>query len=310
MSSAPSTSRSHHITAAPVGRAAGTSNWTAIETDALAAAVAEATTDPAVGTDQASAVYWDKVFALFQQKVPTSNRSMSAIHARWTNPVQKHVNKYVGIVNAVMREYHSGWQLQDYMNHAKFKFQEANGGKPFKYEGAYNILKRLPKYALDMPSLDSKVKNALGLDMDTDNTFTCAPRPAVGKKKGKRMKFEAEEKEKEKRAKISGPVEGSEAKPSPDVCLHRLSVAAEAKNQLMKESLMYNFFSTCPDSPSKTKYYEMMAVKYAAELDDKVAVVAQTTKFAVEALPEPTAATAAEHLECAAVEQDASDFLV
>ena len=253
-----------------MGRTTGTTNWKTSENKALASAVVGASTDAAVGTDQSSSTFWAKVLVLYQQKAPASKRTATALQARWSSPIQKSVNKFIGILSGVMREHHSGWQMQDYISHAKAKHQETNNDKPFMFEGVYHILKRLPKYSIDTSTVDRQVKTALGLDVGADASgaaiVVCAPRPSVGKKKAKKMRFEAECCEKAtKAAKI---VPGNRTMDA-SVSLYRISVAAEKKNDIMKESMMMNFFSTFTDGPQKTKFYEMMAAKYMAELESK-----------------------------------------
>ncbi|OQR86602.1 hypothetical protein ACHHYP_10372 [Achlya hypogyna] len=223
-------------------------------------AVVIVSTDPAVGTDQSGAVYWEKVHHHYKTKIPSSTRSVTALQARWDNPLQKHINKSVGILSSVLREYHSGWQLQDYMLHAKTKFQETNKGKPFKFESLYLIVKNLPKYSIDIHTVDSKVKTALGLDADTgDNgniSLDTAPRPTVGKKKAKGIKMERDYSD-AKRPKL---IAASES-------LHRISEADEAKYKLLKDAMMVSFFSSCPDGPQKTKFFALMAEKFIREID-------------------------------------------
>ncbi|KAG9415597.1 hypothetical protein AC1031_009040 [Aphanomyces cochlioides] len=111
-----------------------------------------------MATDQHAGTLWEKVFQHFQSNIPRTTRSASGLQSRWSNPIQKDVNKFVGILSAVLREYHSGWQFGDYVTLAKQRFAEKNNHKQFKFESVYNILnKRLPKYSINVDTLERNV---------------------------------------------------------------------------------------------------------------------------------------------------------
>ena len=79
------------------------------------------------------------------------------------------VNKYIGMLMSVLREYHSAWVLDDYVNDAKRNFL-VKFGKHFKNEMVYNVLKKsgLPKYEINMATIDLRVRRALFF-CDNDN---------------------------------------------------------------------------------------------------------------------------------------------
>ncbi|KAH9095207.1 hypothetical protein LEN26_017900 [Aphanomyces euteiches] len=251
------------------GRVSGTSNWKAHENDALASAYVAVSTDPAVATDQHAGTFWEKVFQHFRSNVPRTTRSASGLQSRWSNPIQKDVNKFVGILSAVLREYHSGWQFGDYVTLAKQMFVEKNNHKQFKFESVYNILKCLPKYSITVDTLDRNVQRALGLDSKADDSIEAhaivEKRPAVGKKKAKALKFE-EELRRQKKPKLS------DFSAKPDESLQRIALASESKNVLTKEAMMINFFNMRPDSDEKSLFFDVMAQKYMADMKEAIEI--------------------------------------
>ena len=189
----------------------------------LAQAFVVVTTNSAVGTDQTGATFWAKIQTKFAQRGGNAGagRSACSLQNRFNKVLQGEVNKFIGIMTNTLREYHSGWAMDDYFNDAKRKFL-VMFGKTFRHEMVYNILKRtLPKFQINPTQIDARVKRALFFcdkDVAAPAAVTnvdvaeqpgrvvgddgapgveggtpvpaigmCTPRPSVGKKKRRRL---------------------------------------------------------------------------------------------------------------------------
>lgn len=105
---------------APQGRARGMPNFKAEEDVFLASAYVVVTTGATVGTDQDAATFWSKICNGFIRRGGNPGRkSVSLLQNRFNKVIQHEVNKYVGILTDVLREYHSGWALTDYTEEAR-----------------------------------------------------------------------------------------------------------------------------------------------------------------------------------------------
>jgi hypothetical protein len=190
-----------------IGRAKGQPNFRGDEDVMLASAYVVVTTNAAIGTDQNGATFSEKIRVSFLQRGGNAGRNACSLQNRFNKVLQMEVNKYIGLLMSVLREYHSGWVLDNYVNDAKRKFL-VKFGKGFKHEMAYNVLKKsgLPKYEINMATIDSRVRRALFF-CDNDNAVSvgvdgegeditvaprpsggmgmCTPRPSIGKKKAK-----------------------------------------------------------------------------------------------------------------------------
>jgi hypothetical protein len=113
------------------GRGKGMPNFRVEEDLLVAAAYAAVTVDAAIGTDQNGATFWGKIKDLFVEKGGNAGRSAVSIQNRFHRYLQTDVNRYIGLLQSSMREYHSGWSLEDYYNDAKRKYL-AKYEKPFK----------------------------------------------------------------------------------------------------------------------------------------------------------------------------------
>ncbi|KAG9408800.1 hypothetical protein AC1031_020644 [Aphanomyces cochlioides] len=228
------------------GRKPGQSNFKLEEDKALAVSYVAISTDAAVGTDQSRDSFWTRVHANFVSFLSASDRNSTSLQNRWNNTLNKEVGKYVGHLSSALRVYHSGWQLQDYFAEAKRQYHIKEGAR-FKHEEVYLILKKLPKYAVAMDQIDCTVSRALALDENEgdDNgqlSLNVAPRPEVGNKKAKQLKTTPQK-------------HGSSEK---ETTLQRLAAASEAKNKLLKDSMVMRIFERNPESEEAKTYFKMM----------------------------------------------------
>jgi hypothetical protein len=206
------------------------------------------------------------------------------------------VNKYIGMLTSSLREYHSGWALEDYVHDAKRKFI-AKFDKPFKHETVYNTLKRsLTKFAIDMDSVHPRVKSTI-LFCENDNAPAVAdgnadglvgdvagggvvadaagggipgigmytPRPTVGKKKAKALLMSN-----------SSVTSGNKKQKAEEAALANENIIAmrsnslailveeiQKKNRLAEQQFAYQFFTSRPDSVESKEFFEAMAKKFA-----------------------------------------------
>lgn len=118
-------------------------------------------TNAATGTDQNGATFWEKIRANFVRRGASAGRTAISLQNRFNKTIQAEVNKYIGILQGSMREYHSGWAMDDYACDAKKKFQ-LKFGKQFKHDAVFAILKKsLPKNEINVCSMDARVSRAL-----------------------------------------------------------------------------------------------------------------------------------------------------
>jgi hypothetical protein len=146
-----------------------TANFTPEEDLRLASAYVFVSLDPAVGTDQDGNTFWTKIRESFVNRGGLAARTMQSLKARWNKVINAEIGKYVGHLQGVFREYHSGWAMGDYVTKAKSDYQRTQG-KAFKHEVLYNMLRtKMPKYEIEVESIDQRVVRALFL-LDSDNT--------------------------------------------------------------------------------------------------------------------------------------------
>ena len=154
------------VRATAVGRSTG--NFKIDEDVKLAYAYVFVTTNAAVGTDQDGETYWKKIRDSFIQRGGIATRTLVSLKYRSNKVLQAEVNKYVGFLHATLREFHSGWSINDYTTKAKSEFQ-LKYGKFFKHDIMYDILRRsLPKYEISIDTIHPKVARALAL-LDNEN---------------------------------------------------------------------------------------------------------------------------------------------
>ena len=104
------------------GKQARLKNLHLLEDVSITKAYKEITMDASVGVDQDSDVYYNKIAERFTQLMGDSkvqSRQMSAIRNRWTISIQKALLKFSACINKTIAEYHSGWNLEDYITCAK-----------------------------------------------------------------------------------------------------------------------------------------------------------------------------------------------
>ena len=145
----------------------------------LASAYATVTLNAAVGTDQDGATFWSKIRDNFIRRGGLAVRSAVSLKNRFNKVLQAEVNKYVGNLHTVLREYHSGWAMQDYITKARGLFLVKNG-KQFKHEVVYAVLTKmkLPKYEIDLSTIDSRVARTLFI-FDSDAALMAERNNAV-----------------------------------------------------------------------------------------------------------------------------------
>lgn len=206
------------------GRSRGQSNFKVDEDMKLAASYAFITTNAAIGTDQDGATFWEKIRGNFVKRGGGMHRTTVSLQNRFNKVLQAEVNKYIGFLQSSLREYHSGWVMDDYICDAKKRYQ-LKFGKIFKHESVHRILKKsLPKYEIVISSCEARVGRALFLMTNDDDVLDknhaneednegstleeeginniqqgnskavkdsslVTPRPSVGKKKAKLMEF-------------------------------------------------------------------------------------------------------------------------
>lgn len=109
-------------------RAAGVSgNFRIVEDVWLTESYVMVTTNAAVGTDQNGDTFWMKVQENFVRRGGGALRSQTSLKNRFNRVIQLEVNKYIGYLQASLREYHSGWVMTDYVNKAKTDFHCKEG---------------------------------------------------------------------------------------------------------------------------------------------------------------------------------------
>jgi hypothetical protein len=249
------------------GRTKGQSNFRIEEDTKLANAYAHVSTDAAVGTDQDGATFWGKIRDNFIHRGGGPERTSNSLQNRFNKVLQFEVQKYIGFLQGALREFHSGWQMDDYVLAAKKQFQ-SKMLKVFKHEVVYNILKRkLPKFELVISSVDARVARALFLlnnDAavgvvrmgDTpgatsagnvsvtalrDPISLITPRPSIGKRKAKLLEF-AKKKQANEIQSVAPPTTQQlmvdAAKNGRNIALNCLADAAERKNNMAHEQHM------------------------------------------------------------------------
>ena len=148
-------------------RSKGIPNFKTDEDVILAAAYVHISTNAATGTDQDAATFWEKIRVEFVRRGGVNTRSGASLQNRFNKVLQADVNKFVGYFQASLREHHSGWSMADYVADASKRFL-LKSGKTFKHSLVYDILKRLPKFEVDLSSIDSRVRKAFTM-CDDDN---------------------------------------------------------------------------------------------------------------------------------------------
>jgi hypothetical protein len=155
------------LTSTKTGRGRGNANFKIDEDIKLASAYVFVTTNAAVGTDQDGGAFWQKIRDSFMKREGSPTRSLLSLKNRFNKVLQVEINKYIGIFHSVLREFHSGWVMIDYVTKAKDVFH-LKTGKLFKHDMVYDLLKRgLPKYEISTSTIDARVVRALFL-MDSN----------------------------------------------------------------------------------------------------------------------------------------------
>jgi hypothetical protein len=148
-------------------------NFKGSEDVLLASAYASVTMDASIGTDQDGNTFWSKIRDHFVRHGGLAARSIVSIKNRFNKVLQAEVNKYLGNLHTVLREYHSGWGIADYVRKAKTLFLTKNG-KQFKHEQVFDVLRnKLPKYEINLASIDSRTARALFL-LDSDASMNAS----------------------------------------------------------------------------------------------------------------------------------------
>lgn len=284
--------------------AGGSANFKIVEDIKLASAYVFVTTNAAIGTDQDGNTFWEKIRENFIKRGGVEARTRVSLKNRFNKVLQAEINKYVGYLHSVLREYHSGWVIGDYTAKAKAMFQLKHG-KTFKHDVVYSILKKaLPKYEIVLASCDARVARALFLlDSDQDSTTTAAgegtpdgdtittiedaannscllvtPRPTVGKKRAKLAVFKQQQQQKrqmhnKRQIKVECDVVMPTKSDERNASLARIAAAAEAKNLLVQEQLMFQLFMKSPDSTASKAFFKQMSETYMKQLMENKKIV-------------------------------------
>ncbi|KAH9162646.1 hypothetical protein LEN26_000837 [Aphanomyces euteiches] len=228
------------------------------------------TTCAAIGTDQSGDTFWGKVAARYHTFVAenSSKRSAVSLTNRFNGTLSKKTNKWVGCLSEALRDYHSGWQYNDYVEQAQVNYALSNDGHRFKHEEVYKILSKLPKYSVSLDQIKSKVTDALGLDIADVGDGTIEPviqvaeRPNEGKKLAKKRKIDMSDDKVNQAPQYELEV------------LKQATAAAHEKNALMKESLAIQrtntriaFFQQQPNSIAAQAFFVIQAKRFLAEME-------------------------------------------
>ena len=212
---------------------------------------------------------------------------------RFNKVLQAEVNKYVAFLTDVLREYHSGWALTDYTAEANRMFLIKHG-KAFKHEAVYNILKKLPKYEIDIGVVNAQVScallmfddhrvnedeenvepgseevSAIGTAVDSTSAPSigmCTPRPTMGKKKARNFEFNRNKQNASatsaKKAKVEVKDLTRDMLVSRQVSLNKLVEDAERKNDLIEKKMLFRMFMMDPKSDASMSYFATMRDQY------------------------------------------------
>ncbi|KAG9411172.1 hypothetical protein AC1031_016818 [Aphanomyces cochlioides] len=238
------------------GRVLGQPNFKVEEDMALAKAYCMETTCAAIGTDQFGDTFWGKVAARYHTLVAENSSKRSAVSL---------TNRFNG---TLANKTNNGWQYNDYVEQAQVNFALSNDGHRFKHEEVYKILSKLPKYSVSLDQINSKVTDALGLDIADFGDGTIEPviqvaeRPNEGKKLAKKRKIDLSDDK-------MNQVSQSELE-----ALKQATAAAREKNVLLKESLAIqrtnariSFFQQQPNSIAAQAFFDIQAKRFLAEME-------------------------------------------
>ncbi|KAA1076768.1 hypothetical protein PGT21_050090 [Puccinia graminis f. sp. tritici] len=120
-------------------------NYTEPEDYELCRAWVQVSKDPAVGTNQEATTFWQRVWTVYHEAVPSPQRPFSSVKKRWSNNLQPAINKFRGIVHQVEGFNESGASVEDQLNRALRLFSE-DQGVHFKHLRCYNLLVKSPKW--------------------------------------------------------------------------------------------------------------------------------------------------------------------
>ncbi|KAI2513515.1 No apical meristem-associated C-terminal domain [Fragilaria crotonensis] len=274
----------------PMGRAKGQPNFRGDEDVMLASAYVVVTTNAAIGTDQNGATFWEKIRVSFVQRGGNAGRNACSLQNRFNKVLQMEVNKYIGMLMSVLREYHSGWVLDDYVNGAKRKFL-VKFCKGFKHDLVYIVLKKsLPKYEINISALDLRVRRALFF-CDNDNAVPfvdgeggdvavvapaggavpgigmCTPRPSIGKKKAKANEYIRKQQmlasDINKKQKTEVELANAKVIAERGIAIASLVASAQLKNDLVQQQFAYQLFMQTYAVESQA-FFAAMRKKYSA----------------------------------------------
>jgi hypothetical protein len=230
----------------------------------LAKAYITTSMDASIATDQNGDTFWAKIAEKFQSLVGEEHgtrRNATSLKNRWNGHLAKACSKFTGCLTNSLKRFRSGWSYDDYVTEAK-RLYRLEVKKDFTFEFVYNIVKNLPKFAVDPHSMSPQVVAALNLDAPTGEL---RERPDIGKKAAKKRKFDAEKHQKE----TSGGDERT-------LAINRLAKATEEKTKVIayaaEEKAKILFFNSLPDSaPEKQRFIALQAAKYFAQEEANIA---------------------------------------
>lgn len=155
------------------------SNFQPFEDEALSTAYIKASLQPAIGTDQSSDMFWNNVHFEFIETLRLDlpaleamekrlhkvgrERTIASLTNRWNKIIRKSCLKFTAMMTKASREDHSGWNMEKYVALTK-RFYTDDTRTEFKFERCFDLLKRTPKFEIDLSSTSTQVLLALNLD--------------------------------------------------------------------------------------------------------------------------------------------------
>ncbi len=167
-------------------------NWKTAEDEQLVKAWLDVAQDPAIGNEQTSTVFWQRVHECYVKELGATDRAESAFQNRW-RIIQRNVSKFCGAFAAVESRNESGKTSDDKVRDACTLY-EAQNKTPFAMLTLWLLLRHAQKW-MDMLSKpkskqsvtdESTVRTeASGKDENLDTGRGESMRP-MGKKRAKR----------------------------------------------------------------------------------------------------------------------------
>ncbi|EHS63207.1 uncharacterized protein PGTG_21358 [Puccinia graminis f. sp. tritici CRL 75-36-700-3] len=120
-------------------------NYTEPEDYELCRAWVQVSEDPAVGTNQEGSTFWQRVWTVYREAVPSPKQPVASLKKRWSNNLQPAINKFRGIVHQVEGLNESGASVEDQLNRA-LRLYTQDQETHLKHLRCYNLLVKSPKW--------------------------------------------------------------------------------------------------------------------------------------------------------------------